>query len=194
MCITAGGRPADDSEPFLFANNIQFPAAPDNFWNWSTANNSWGNANFPYINALDIVNVGTGNALWSPATQLFTDVDYGVGNTSSSLHGCFWCDLFVDSGVAGQATSPFGTMGNKATDTGPIMMQMTCSTFTVAKQVHWSGGIAGGPFVGYSRWWDTTTAWSSLGTFGVAGSPNGYTATPLVMTALTGVITVRRMA
>ncbi len=68
-------------------------------------------------------------------------------------------------------------------DIGPFMAELLVSTVTVAKMVKAASGILGGPASFFGKWNDTTTAWSSLGTFSTTDSGN-----------LTGTAIVERVA
>lgn len=48
---------------------------------------------------------------------------------------------------------------------GPNMLDIVFSTFTTGKMIKYTGGITGGPVVGFSKWNDVSTPWTSLGTF-----------------------------
>jgi hypothetical protein len=66
-----------------------------------------------------------------------------------------------------QGPSPPDT-GN---DIGPLTMDMTVSTYTIAKMVQYRSGTAGGGALGFSLWQDTVTPWTSMGTLSLANTP-----------------------
>ena len=72
--------------------------------------------------------------------------------------------------------------GDSVNDRGPALAEYVVSTATAAKMIKASSGIAGGVSSGFSRWTDTTTAWTSLGTISDGG------------TNLAGTIVVERLA
>lgn len=77
-----------------------------------------------------------------------------------------------------------GPSGNDLqNDIGPSISEYLVSTYTAAKIVKQSSAIMGGPAIGSAIWNDTTTAWTSLGTF-IDNSA----------TSLTGMACIQRLA
>lgn len=76
-------------------------------------------------------------------------------------------------------------------DIGPLLFNMTISTSKTAKFIRWFLGITGGISAGYTKWADTTTPWTSLGTFKTSQAGLSYTA---AMATLSGVAIIRRSA
>jgi len=104
----------------------------------------------------------------------------GSGPSTVLSTNCFGFDLWFQSGP--WQSEPI------VNDIGACTLRLTCSTLTAGKQVHSWTGIRGGAGIGYSLWEDTTTPWTSLGTFGGAASGGPFVAT------LSGSIIVRRLA
>jgi hypothetical protein len=119
-------------------------AYPNGFSYWNNHNSDTN------LNALGSGTAGAGfaNATVSPFLGNIPKSDNGIANV-----GSFFFDLF--EGPSGSDT---------INDIGPWMLEMAISTFTVAKMIKASGGVAGGPSMHWAKWNDTTTAWTSLGT------------------------------
>jgi hypothetical protein len=104
-------------------------------------------------------------------------------NPGVNWQGVFVFDMFINP--QGQ-TYP----QPKGPNAGPLHAKMTVSTVTAYKAVNWWGGCSGGAALCYGRWWDTSIAWTSLGTLAVAGQ--GGFANP--WGTISGTAIVRRLA
>jgi hypothetical protein len=169
-----------DAEAWLMANNTIYGSG-QKFWGWS----------MNVVGDLAMANMaGSTIAVNSPLVTGYTSDLVGSG-------GVFWADLFYDQEDINGFL--YSTMGAQAFNQGPMILTMKCSTFATAKMVHWGGGINGGPVVAFSRWYDTSTAWNSLGTFGIAegfiaeaGGGNLGTAGSAI--SISGSLIVKRLA
>jgi len=91
----------------------------------------------------------------------------------TSLEGGFLIDTFA---------GPWA--GDTQNDIGPMIQRWDISTYTASKQVLVASGDRGGISLVTSRWLDTTTTWSTLGTYEIL---NGGT-------TLSGTIVIERLA
>lgn len=169
-----------DPSWFLFPNNVQLAASGDSFWNYVTGNAV--NTQQPFVSSFTT----PGAVTVGPGTIVFTDGNTGNGPSPGNTAGGFSCNPFLLN------TADFrNVMGANATDFGPMIGKLTISTFTAHKAVFWAGGLPGGAFSAYSRWWDASTAWTSLGTFGVAFCSN---IPPLQYGTISGALAIKRLA
>lgn len=75
---------------------------------------------------------------------------------------------------------------------GPFMLRSEICTAIAAKTIHYHSGVFGGPAEGYTKWNDTTTPWTSLGTLKVSAASPGTAFTPLA--TVSGVAIIKRNA
>jgi hypothetical protein len=94
-----------------------------------------------------------------------------VLSTNYLNYNSFFIDLFYGP-----------VAGDNVNDIGPHMFTAFVSTYTAAKVIQYWGGITGGPSIGYMKWSDTVTAWTSLGTISIGNS-----------TANIGVVLIERL-
>jgi hypothetical protein len=183
--LSIGSAVGLDCDVFLMPNNVQQSSNPG-FWNSQIVSNNVNNNTFPYMNN----SVGPGLAV-NPNVGPSSTLWYDTGNPSANvadnagLAGTFWFDMFLNQ----QLPPAFGDTG---IDSGPVIIKAYCSTFTNAKQIMWNGVICPAPSIGWSRWWDRTTAWTSLGTLGVTAERLGLA--PQYLSAVSGVVTIKRWA
>lgn len=102
---------------------------------------------------------GFGSATSGPSLTQITQYPYqftfqialtgiNVGDSSFAM------DLFNGPGSA-----------DTIDDRGNFSIEILVSTFTTGKHLRWSGGVIGSASTGFGIWNDTTTPWTSLGTF-----------------------------
>ena len=140
-------------------------------------NTTYTNAFSFWVTANTDTNIsGLGNAT-SGVTGTVSTVSPYVGNLPLSsgaiaARNDFYHDLFA---------GPSGS--DNLNDIGPWLMEWLCNTGTTSKIVRGLGAIAGGTSGSFSKWNDTTTLWTSLGTI---VDPNA--------TAMSGTVIVERLA
>jgi len=91
------------------------------------------------------------------ATGMLGSGASNIGITSSVNPNAFGFQPFLRSGGVDQ-------INNR----GPFLLRLVANTTTGAKMIRAHGGIRGGPMMQFNYWNDTSTVWSSLGTFNVA--------------------------
>lgn len=131
------------------------------------------------INSTDGVINALGNAT-TPLTYIPNTVSPYVADAPKSFviyegTNGFYFSLYSLSGSG----NPPDTINNM----GPSINDFVLSTYTAAKMIKQTGGVAGGPSGGFSYWNDTSTAWTSLGTI-----------TDTFGTSISGTVIVERLA
>lgn len=156
VIICLSGVSSVNNDLFWLANNQFYPgnspiSSTGSFTTWcaenSDAPNPW-DTNFTPQGA---------PAFLSSVAQTFVSTQYGDNGVGGNL-GWFAMDAFGDGARPD---------GDNINDLGPCMWDVLLCTSTPCKMVKFNGGVAGGCGIGFSRWFDTTTPWSLLGTFGI---------------------------
>lgn len=101
----------------------------------------------------------------APLDVALAEADYGANS--------FSFDIF-----AGPSSS------DTINDNGPSILEATISTYTTGKMIAWRGGVYGTGSVGFCRWNDTTTPWTSLGTFSENDGSNVVTQGTMIIERL----------
>jgi hypothetical protein len=132
------------------------------------------------------------NATYTNAFSSWTIETQDTG-TASPPYISAAADVFTNaSNQKAFAFDLFGgpTTGDTINDVGPCIQEFIVSTYTTAKMIKQSSGIHGGPASGFSKWADTATVWSSLGTlYDIGGN-----AAETVNATVAGTIIVERLA
>ena len=121
-----------------------------------------------------------------PYIYIIPAVEAAAPPTGPQSTACFFFDLF-----GGPSQNPADTIN----DIGPFMIRITCSTSAVAKMCRSWGAVRGGPSLGFTRWYDTTTPWTSLGTLTVRLPEAIYgTIPPVAAATISGMVIIKRLA
>jgi hypothetical protein len=178
--ITTG--PQTDNDPSLLPNNTNYPNKPGSYGGQPANFVEWG---FYLSDCYPSSGSFGGFFSTQPNPSTFPYLTPQVSWYSSPYINpqAFGLDLFDGNER---------NFADKTNDYGPFQVKIVASTFTNAKMIRYSTGEVGGPCNGAALWFDTTTAWTSLGTIKIAGVDRDPV-TP-AQTLLSGAITVKRLA
>ncbi len=109
--------------------------------------------------ASDLTINAFGSATSGPGFTAFTNAPWSTNPNVALSESNFGLNNFIFDLFDGP--SAYDTVN----DTGPSILEATISTYTTGKMIAWRGGVYGTGSVGFCRWNDTTTPWTSLGTF-----------------------------